>query len=115
MQLTWVWSIIWRISLIWVFSLRTLGEVEISMLCDTQKGPVLWLKKTCLFSFHITNITSEQFGCLKNLEQMILLGNQITTVADFTFKELGKLSFLDLRNNKISQITVSLACMAWRP
>ncbi|XP_021481818.2 leucine-rich repeat-containing protein 15-like [Oncorhynchus mykiss] len=80
-------------------------EVEISMLCDIQKGPVLWLKKLCLLSFQITNITSEQFGCLKNLKQLILSGNQITTVADFTFKELAKLRFLDLRNNKISQIT----------
>nr|XP_029535221.1 leucine-rich repeat-containing protein 15-like [Oncorhynchus nerka] len=80
-------------------------EVEISMLCDIQKDPVLWLKKLCLLSFQITNITSEQFGCLKNLKQLILSGNQITTVADFTFKELAKLRFLDLRNNKISQIT----------
>ncbi|CAB1334149.1 unnamed protein product [Coregonus sp. 'balchen'] len=81
------------------------AEVEINMLCDTQKGPVMWLKKLWLFSFHIKNIASEQFGCLKNLEQLILSGNQITSVADFTFKELAKLRFLDLQNNKISQIS----------
>uniref|UniRef100_A0A8C7FL48 Uncharacterized protein n=1 Tax=Oncorhynchus kisutch TaxID=8019 RepID=A0A8C7FL48_ONCKI len=49
-------------------------EVEISMLCDIQEGPVLWLKKLLLLSFQIINITSEQFGCLKNLKQLILSG-----------------------------------------
>ncbi|XP_041758372.2 toll-like receptor 7 [Coregonus clupeaformis] len=88
-----------------VFLTLSKAEVEINMLCDIQKGPVLWLKKLWLFSFHITNIASEQFGCLKNLEQLILSGNQITSVADFTFKELAKLRFLDLQNNKISQIS----------
>ena len=85
------------------------NSISLISFCSFSKPP-LELKYMSLRSNLITKIVHVKIFCLTNLNQLSLMGNQITTVKSLVFRNLLSLIMLNLGQNQIRKLYTCAFC-----